>query len=249
MPNLRELWQGADNPHVDAVSYDEFLESFRWHQGEHVAMIGPTGSGKTTLALSLLEERKYVVVFATKPRDSTLQQLITRKKWIKVSKWQDKFFARHPEKHPKRVLWPNARSLYAASRQRKVFRDAFERIYDEGSWCVYLDELWMMVNFLKLQFEVRVYLQQSRALGISLVCATQRPKFVPLEVYDQSTHLFFWRDNDYSNLKRISDISWLNSDHVRTTVANLEVFEVLYIQVRNNNIRMMKFTPPPPEGN
>lgn len=249
--SLRNLNKGlveADNVH--AVEYEEFIRTFDWQQGEHIGMIGPTGSGKTTLALSLLEIRKYVVVFATKPKDSTLDQLVKRKKFRKIRHWRDSGwwgFGLSPSKYPKRILWPNARSLYSAGKQQRVFREAFELAYDEGNWCIYLDELWMMVNFLKLGFEVRVMLQQARSLGISLVSATQRPAFVPLELYDQSSHLFFWRDNDERNLSRISGISWLNADYVRGTVANLKQHEVLYICTRNSETRMVRFTPPPPE--
>jgi energy-coupling factor transporter ATP-binding protein EcfA2 len=228
---------------VDVVTWDEFVDSFQWKQGEHVGMIGPTGSGKTTLALSLLPIRKYVCVFATKPRDTTLDSLVKDSGYKKIARWRTDL---SPQNYPRRILWPNARSLYAAGKQKRIFREGFELIYDQGNWCVYLDELWMMANFLQLGFEVKVYLQQARSLGISLVCATQRPAWVPLELYDQSSHLFFWRDNDERNLSRLSGISWLNADHVRATIANLDVHEVLYICTRNSSTRMMRFMPPPP---
>lgn len=230
---------------IQAVTFPQFVRAFKWQQGEHVGMIGPTGSGKTTLALSLLNVRRYVVVFATKPRDATLDELVKYAGYKKIDHWKGNL---SPYKVPRRILWPNARSLYAAEYQRKRFREAMRAIYDEGNWCVYLDELWMMDNFLKLNFEIRVYLQQARSLGISLIAGTQRPRYVPLEVYDQSTHLFFWRDNDEENLKRISGISWLNSRMVRQAVANLERHEVLYINTRNSDVYMMRFVPPPPKG-
>jgi hypothetical protein len=81
---------------------------------------------------------------------------------------------------------------------------------------------------------------------ISLVVATQRPAFVPLEVYDQSQHLFFWRDNDERNLKRISGISWLNAAYVQALVASLERHEVLYINTPTG--LMYRTTAPFKEG-
>jgi hypothetical protein len=116
--------------------------------------------------------------------------------------------------------------------QREIFRDAFARIYREGGWCVALDEVRYIVDNLGLKDEVNIFLLQGRSLGISLVTATQRPRFIPLEVYDQSTHLFFWRDNDAGNLQRLSELNARSASFIRSVVANLERFQVLYINTR-----------------
>lgn len=215
--------------HVDTamprVTWDEFRNYiFDWRQGEHVGLIGPTGSGKSTLALNMLDRRKYVVAFATKRKDKTLAAL-RKDGFVKLKEWQ----RLNPNQFPKRLLWPPAEHLYAIGEQRKEFRHAFEEIYKDGGWCVYIDELWVFIHHMKLEFEVRTYLQQSRSLGISLVAGTQRPKFVPLEIFDQSTHLFFWLDNDENNLKRISGIAWLSASMIKSAVARLDKHEFLYI--------------------
>lgn len=208
------------------VEWDEFMEYiFDWRQGQHVALIGPTDSGKTTLALAILPLRKYIVVLATKPKDSTLTQFGKGNGFKRFAEWDEI----HPELVPRRLLWPDASSLYSAVNQRTHFKRSLAHIYREGGWCVYIDELWFLIHHLKLELEVRTYLQQARSNNISLMVATQRPAFVPLEVYDQSQHLFFWRDNDERNLNRISGISWLNANYVRALVASLDRHEVLYI--------------------
>lgn len=214
------------NAKVPHLPWDEFnAKVFRWRQGEHVALIGPTGSGKTTLALAILELRRYVVALGTKPKDSTLEMLISRGGFKRYAKWE----RISTQLSPKRVLWPDAKSLHSAKVQQEQFKEALAHIYREGGWAVYIDELWFIIHHLKLELEVKTYLQQARALDISLVAATQRPAHIPLEVYDQSTHLFFWRDNDERNLNRISGISWLSADLVRHIVSRLERHEVLYI--------------------
>lgn len=221
-----EFRQERQDVHAPIVPWEEFYHDiFLWKQGQHVACIGPTDSGKTTLSLAILDKRRYVVALCTKPRDDVLDALRHRASFYKMETWETK----SPELYPKRILWPNALDLYSAQIQQKEFRKALSRIYREGNWCVYVDELWFIIHHLKMDLEIRTYLQQARSNGISLVVATQRPKFVPLEIYDQSQHLFFWRDTDEENLKRISGISWLNAATVRGLVARLERHQFLYV--------------------
>lgn len=214
------------------VPWDVFVHrTFVWGNGQHVALIGPTGQGKTTMLMNILPFHPYVTMFATKPRDETMDTLL-KAGYVKMEHWR----SIPADQYPRRVLWPDARKLDSRKVQRDVFHDAFERIYLEGGWTVAIDELWYIINILKLDEEIRLYLLQARALGISLVCATQRPAFVPLEVYDQSTHLMFWRDNDENNLKRLSGISWRSAGLIRNIVSELEPHQILYVNTRTGQM-------------
>lgn len=210
------------------VPWDVFLrDHFRWANGEHVGMIGPTGQGKTTLLTQVLPLHPYVTVFATKPRDTSMDALIASG-YARLERWE----SIPANKLPRRVLWPNAGRLDSGETQKRVFQDAFAKIYREGGWTVAIDELWYLANELNLSHEIKVYLLQARSLGISLIVASQRPAWIPVEVYDQSTHLFFWRDNDETNLRRLSGISWRSADMIRFLIANLDRYQVLYINTR-----------------
>lgn len=239
--------QSESESMAPVITWDEFLEYFTWNQGDHVGLIAPTDSGKTTLALQLLPFQPYVVVFATKPRDDTLADLTDKKtilaQTIGVYKRFDQWKKLNPDKYPRRLLWPDARDLYAMNHQKAVFQKALSDIYHEGGWCVYLDELWMMTSILGLDQEVRIYLQQARANYISLMISSQRPSRIPLEVYDQSRHLFFARDNDRRNLDRIAGINNINEQIVRYLVARLDPHQFLY--VNNRTADMFRITCPP----
>lgn len=213
------------------IPWTDFLRELEWLPGEHFAMIGPTGQGKTTMLLNLLPLHPFVTVFATKPRDASMNKLLNSG-YMKLDRWR----SLDPKLYPRRVLWPDATAINSIPRQKDVFEDAFARIYREGGWTVAIDELWYIVNVLSLGREVRVFLLQARALGISLVCATQRPAYVPLEVYDQSTHLMFWRDNDETNLKRISGLASNSATMIRRIVSDLERYQVLYINTRTGRM-------------
>ena len=227
------------------VSWDDFLTYvFRWRQSEHVGLIGPTESGKSTLTFSILPMRDYVVFFATKPRDEVLEQFARRAGYVRLEDWppRTRFWHRPgpPRKMPRRLLWPDARELDATARQEQVFRRAFKDVYAAGGWTVVWDEFWMMTQILGLEQEARIFLQQARSNDISFVMGAQRPSRIPLELFDQSRHLFFWRDNDERNLTRISGIGWLSADLIRAHVAHLEPHQVLYVNTRTGHMYRTK---------
>lgn len=212
--------------------WDEFVQRLSWKQGEHIGMIGPTGSGKTNFMTQLLPLHPYVTVFATKPRDVSMDMLIEDYGYHKLERWQKL----DPAYYPRRVLWPDATSVNAQVIQKPVFKDAFERIYREGGWTVVVDELWVFENDLKLGHEIKVYLLQARSLDISLVAGAQRPAWVPRELYTSCTHLMFWRCNDENDLRSISGIGYLNSSLIRYAVARLDKYQALYINTRTGEM-------------
>lgn len=228
------------NNRCPMVPWSVFMDQFVWNQGEHVGMIGPTGQGKTNFAYWFLPQHKYITIFATKPRDPSMMSF-GKSQGFKVWKEWRKARARDI---PRRIVWPKANDLYSIPQQRVVFQDAFRRIYGEGGWTLYLDELYFLAQTLGLDKEVKIFLLQARALNVSLVCASQRPSWIPLEVYDQSTHLFFWRDNDEKNLRRLSGISYLSANFIRELIATLPRYHVLYINTRTGDMAITR--PPAP---
>lgn len=211
---------------------------FDWRQDEHVGMIGPTGTGKSNLTYQIIPLRSFVTFFATKPRDTTLDKFARSAGFVKIPDWPPTK-GKGPlkrvltaEEMPLRILWPDARSLHSMDVQRVVFQRAIADIYAQGGWCVVWDEFWFMCTLLKLETEARVLLQQARASNISFIMGAQRPSRIPLELFDQATHLFFSRDNDEANLKRISGVGWLAAGPIRELVASLERFQFLYVNTR-----------------
>lgn len=216
------------------VPWDVFLRDyFNWRAGEHVALIGVTGAGKTTLLLNLLPLHPFVVAFATKPKDETMDKLVDAG-YLRMEEWR----ALNPLQFPRRILWPDARELDSEERQKRVFGHAFRSIYREGGWTVAIDELWWFDNVLGQAKEIRKYLLQARSLKISLLAGTQRPAWVPREIYTQSTHLFFFATNDENDLKSLSGLSYRSSSFVRMVIANLDFnnHQFLYLNTRTGNM-------------
>ena len=215
---------------VERKPWDEFLASFKWKQGEHVTLLGPTGQGKTTLALEILPRRRYCIVFGTKAKDATLDRLIREQGYVKSEEWPP------PPWAEKVILWPNMKDVHYRIEQQKVFYEALRDIYTSGGWAVYLDELRYVCDTLKLAPYVEVLWQQGRSLGISVIGGNQRPRFVPLNAYDQATHLFVWNFNDKENAKRLSEIVGVDEKEVTSIIRGLPKYDVLYINANTHEL-------------
>lgn len=238
-----QTWMLRRDPHAANAALSTYAPRIPWDSfnggmfapkvGEHVAIIGPTGKGKTVLMNAILPSYHFVAVFATKPQDVEMERLIRTDGYVRLQQWR----SLNPIDFPRRVIWPDATSIGSYRLQQEVFSRAFGQIFREGGrpkdnpvgWALAIDELWYVANFLQLGQEVKTFLFQGRSVGHTLILATQRPKEVPTAVYDQSTHLFFLRDQNDDNLKRLSEIGSVDSGLVRYAVARLDKFQALYI--------------------
>lgn len=219
---------------VPYVEWEDFYQRMSmesehtWRQGQHIGLIGKTGCGKTTVANALLPIREYVTVIATKPISASLDKFGRDNGYVKMKEWP-KRGKDNAANSPRRILWPPARQFEDVPNQRRVVYDAFNDVYGVGGWCVYVDELRFITETLKLGSAVEIFLMQGRELGISFIGGMQRPKFVPLTVYSQSSHLFFWNEKDINNLERVSAINSVDSHFISGVVTNLPEHEFLYI--------------------
>lgn len=227
------------------IEFDDFMTyvigssdpALRWAQNQHMALVGPTDSGKSTALHAMLPLRTYTAFFGTKIKDDTLQSFIDSGEYERLKDWPP--MRGWPVKKPvpardmpRRLLWPDVTSLAAVKGLAPVFTRAVDDIYGQGGWCVVWDEFWMQCQILKMTETAKILLQQARSNDIAMVMGMQRPAWIPTEVFDQTRHLLFWRDNDERNLNRIGSVGWLNAGPIRAFVANLDPFQFLYVNNR-----------------
>lgn len=175
------------------------------------------------------------MAFGTKPRDDTFDGL----RYKRVSE-----FPPYP-RQKKLLLWPPFDKPSDQVKQRDVFKEAFDDIFTQGGWCCFVDEARYFIDTLKLGQYLKLFWGQGRSLGISLVTGTQRPAHMPLEFYDQATHLFIFKDNDRYNVSRLAGLAGAQKvDEIKAAIPTLGGHDFIYVNTRSNEVFISKC----PEG-
>lgn len=241
------------------IPWATFFRHWTWRAGEHLTVIGPTGTGKTTLLRACLvkryEARGRVVVLATKPKDAVLSQwakddgLTVARQWPPAAPWwrSEPEDVRWPGVAPvpwdRRVmLWPHLRHPDDVPAMAATHRRALGEIFTQGATCVVAEELWYLVDRLGLGELLKEHWSQGRSLGLTLAGGTQRPVDIPLLAYSSATHLFFFGDNDEVNLRRIQGLGGLSSSLIRETVRALPFHDCLYVNTRKRVVLRTRVT-------
>lgn len=152
---------------------------FPWKIGDHVTVIGDTGSGKSVLlARGLLPMREYVVVFLTKKdaRDTDLWRNAGYRFIRRASDIND-------ARYSKFVLQPKY-----SDQAREGWR-LFELVYRQGRWTIVIDEFYLATK-LGLGEQIDRLLTQGRSDAITVVVGQQRPVATSRFAISQSTHIF-----------------------------------------------------------
>jgi hypothetical protein len=219
---------------IETVAWSDFLATdFDWRQGQHVTILGTTDGGKSTIMKAILPARRYRVVFACKPKDPLISGLRAEGYEI-IRNWP-------PHPHIERcVFWPKIEKMSDANTQRMAFYSALYDIYERGGWCVAFDEAAYLARTLGLGHVLKFFYEQARTLNVSVVTLSQRPKEIPLLAYSCARHIFLLRETDAVNLKRLQEISGVNSAVVKEIVPTLGQWEALYINCRTGEMRITK---------
>lgn len=222
--------------HVETVPWEQFKQRLVWRQGEHVAMIGPTGVGKTTLMRELLPLRKYSIVFGTKKRDE-LYRKIERSGYKRVESfseirpWDNKI-----------LLWPRHEATITATlnKQRERFRSALDSVANQGGWSVWFDECKYMAEMLGLGRQLTFCQEQLRSNGGTNVSGAQRPVWLPRSVLANASHVYLWRTTDRDDAKRLADMGGIDSRALMREAMTLGKHEFIHVHTRGTESRMTR---------
>jgi hypothetical protein len=208
----------TEAPDIVACSWWMFLEWFKevWEPGQHLAIVGPTGEGKTTLAVPLLQLRKWVIALDPKGEDQTLQ----KSGFTRVTKFSTGLTGRATpklprkirnavaEEKPARLIIGGASDSTAADRAlRKLMAQALEMVRAQGGWAIYADEFQILSDrkMFGLGDLVERLLISARSQGTSVVTSYQAPSWVPKAALRQASYVLLTGNRDPNMIKNIAE--------------------------------------------
>lgn len=152
-----------------------------WNPGEHIAIIGTTGTGKSYLMSRIVQMRRFVAILRVKPDDI---------KFPGYKRTKD-----HRALVNLRVTDPIGRFLIEPEYHRQAIVGArlMESVWKSGGWTIVLDELFYVHMKLRLGPYVDMLATQGRSKRISLVTGMQRPVNVTRFALSEMTHIFTFR--------------------------------------------------------
>jgi DNA helicase HerA-like ATPase len=183
----------------------------------HHSIVCITGGGKSYLyTRGLLPMRGWrkAVIIDIKGDDETLEDV---GKAVRVlpdkERWATPRQRREPDHQWYRLVvhddW---------GRAREQVQRAFEQIYRQGNWTVFVDETRHLTDPRPPSLNLRNYLEhlwlKGRSRGIEVVGATQAPRWVPSSFYDQPSYVWIGRINDERAHQRLREIGGLKRGHL-----------------------------------
>jgi hypothetical protein len=218
-----------------------FEEHWQYEAGQHVTIIGRTGSGKSVLGFQLAETTMSPdlpsVTLAGKPKDNTIEGFRKRNDLQRVTTWPPpvvkSIWQKAANERPNGwVLWP--RHSFNVYRDKITLATEFHKAitdsYRRGNRILIADEITEIQNELKLKEEAKAVWARGRSMGCGLWAFTQRPAWVDPLAYNSAEHILLAYEPDENNRKRFGQIGGVDPKLVESLVLELDKYEFLYIR-------------------
>lgn len=216
-------------PSLERVNSQQLADVMRWEQGQHVAGIAPTGRGKSVLARAICWQRDWVAWCSTKKSDDEYDRMLGMG-YERYEKWPIKKPPKD-QRYQRALIWPKYKKLMDVyTMGSPVFKKLLEDVYEDEGWAIVLDDLYFLSEELKLRKEITALNYQVRSLSVSLVAMMQRPKKIPLETWDQATHLFLRPIGNYDDLMVLRGKIGRDLKLIQAWMTQLREYEWLYFR-------------------
>lgn len=206
-----------------------WLES-NWEPGNHFALVGPTGEGKTTFAVGILQLRKWIMALDAKGQDSTL----AASGFQRVLKFPLSSKIRNDiaEGKPARLIigGPTTSTLEELKLKRLLGR-AVEMVRHQGGWTLYADEFQILsdLRMFGLGKPIEQGLVSARDKGTSIVTSFQAPAWVPKASTRQATLVAMWPTRDRAMIKSVAESMGRDFHELIDVIDALPRFHVVVI--------------------
>lgn len=227
--------QVSTGTRIVGVPWNTFLRWIKdsWLPGQHFALVGPTGEGKTTFAVGILSTRKWVMALDPKGEDDTLAASgYTRITSFPLPRKMRRDLA---EKKPMHLIIGGASDTVEGDRAlRNLLSEAIEITRQQGGWTLYADEYQVLADLrmFGLGKPVERLIITSRGKGTSVVTAFQAPAWVPKAATRQATFVAIWPTRDRAMIRAVAEGMGRTADDLETAVHMLPPYHVLIIPKR-----------------
>src|SRR6266576_962773 len=206
-----------------------WMES-NWPPGTHIALIGPTGEGKTTFAVGIMALRKWILALDAKGEDGTLSASGFRR----VTKLPLSGRIRNDiaEGKPARLILGGATDSNDAERRlRALLARGVAMVRHQGGWTLYADEFQIVADLrmFGLGKSIEQGLISARDKGTSIVTSFQAPAWVPKASTRQATIVVMWPTRDISMIKSVAESMGRDWRELLEIVRHLPRFHVVVI--------------------
>lgn len=189
----------------------------RKREPEHIEVLGKSGSGKSFFIATILRgrarmRRSVIVCVITKPDDET----ITGMGWPIYESWPPDY------KDQQILFWPKSKGIGKAGREQQKAKilNLLEKLWVPKSHVIiYFDEVAYVCQDLQLNTEVGKYMREGRALGITVICTTQRPAGVNRYIHSESTWTVCFAPKDDEDAERMAQV--LGSKRLYTPILRM----------------------------
>jgi hypothetical protein len=250
---------------LDRATFTERLAA-QWEPGDHLAMIGPTHRGKSTLLAKVLPATNFdaAVLLCPKGPDPAYAKLGAR-----TRSWP-------PRRQRLEVVaelfgWPAPTGAEEAARPRvwkfdtlplsqkpadwQNMREAFAKVLGEAvntkrknstktkSLLIVVDDSRLVCDprRLRLEAEVVTGLIVGRSKRVSIANMFQAPRWVPREGLDQITQGLVWNNEDRDVAMRLSEVSGYDPRQFMAWLRGLDNFhECLWFDVKHRTIAVVE---------
>lgn len=217
-----------------------------WKPGQHWALIGPTGEGKSTHAVGILGLRKWVLSLDPKGEDETLESSgYQRLRTMPPPSDRMSWLRRTPREGTDEWIWDRVDKnlpvgLIAGfeavtdeedTALHKLMQDSVTWCRRTRGWTLYVDEFELLSSqrMFRLGPDIERMLITARRAGTSVVTSFQAAAWVSKHATRQASYSSLWPTRDRQMIKNVAEAMGRDWRTVAAAIDELPPFHTLTI--------------------